>query len=87
MSFLTTFALNSDDGSRLYIDGNLAIDNDGIHSLAMEEASVFLNPGTHSIRVEYFQGPRYELALQLFITPPGGEQTIFSLADYPPEQR
>lgn len=79
-----TFALNSDDGSRLYIDGNLVIDNDGIHPLLIEEASAFLNPGTHSIRVEYFQGPRYELALQLFITPPGGEQTIFSLADYPP---
>ncbi|MDP2106589.1 MAG: PA14 domain-containing protein, partial [Desulfobulbaceae bacterium] len=26
-----TFFINSDDGSRLYIDGNLVIDNDGVH--------------------------------------------------------
>jgi hypothetical protein len=78
-----TFALNSDDGSRLYIDGNLVVNNDGIHPPSMEEASVFMPTGNHTIRVEYFQGPRYDIALQLFITPPGGEQTIFSLADYP----
>lgn len=78
------FALNSDDGSRLYIDGKLVVDNDGVHSQTMEEASIFLNPGNHTIRVEYFQGPRYDVALQLFVTPPAAAQTIFSLADYRP---
>ncbi len=77
------FTLLSDDGSRLYIDGRLVIDNDGIHGPGEAEATVALKPGVHSIRVEYFQGPRYEIALQLFVTPPGGEQVIFSTTDYP----
>lgn len=78
-----TFALLSDDGSRLYIDGKLVVDNDGVHGPGQAEGSVALKPGVHTIRVEYFQGPRYDIALQLFVTPPGGEQRVFSTADFP----
>jgi hypothetical protein len=77
------FALLSDDGSRLYIDGRLVVDNDGVHGPGTAEAAVVLKPGVHTMRVEYFQGPRYDIALQLFVTPPGGEQAIFSTKDYP----
>jgi hypothetical protein len=59
------FRLTSDDGSKLFIDAKLVIDNDGTHSTRMREGSVSLSPGKHTIEVQYFQGPRAELALVL----------------------
>jgi hypothetical protein len=72
------FRLLSDDGARLSIDGELAIDNDGVHPPQSREADVNLGAGTHAIVLEYFQGPRYEIALQLFMTRPGGAEEVFS---------
>ncbi|HOT76221.1 MAG TPA: carboxypeptidase regulatory-like domain-containing protein, partial [Candidatus Wallbacteria bacterium] len=57
-----TFKLDSDDGSKLYIDGRLVIDNDGIHSTASKTGTVQLDAGEHKTVVEYFQGPRYQIA-------------------------
>jgi hypothetical protein len=64
------FRLVSDDGSKLLIDGKKIIDNDGKHSEKSVSGNVTLTRGQHSIEVDYFQGPKYELALQLFWTPP-----------------
>jgi len=71
------FRLVSDDGSRLYIDNRLVIDNDGTHPARSAQGNVNLTPGTHNIRVEYFQGPRTQVALQFFVTPPGERERIF----------
>ena len=71
------FRLASDDGSRLYIDDKLIIDNDGLHGMRSMTGTVNLSLGTHKIRVDYFQGPRTEVALQLYVTPPGGMERIF----------
>lgn len=73
------FKLISDDGSKLWIDGKQVINNDGVHPPTDVEESVVLTAGTHTIRVEYFQGPRDELALQLFVAPPNGEMAVFSM--------
>ncbi len=70
------FRLVSDDGSRLFIDGNKIIDIAGLHPAQSASGSVFLSRGAHQIEVDYFQGPRYYVALQLFWTPPGGTETI-----------
>jgi hypothetical protein len=70
------FRLVSDDGSRLFIDGKKIIDNDGIHPTQSVSGNTYLSRGRHSIEVDYFQGPRAEIALQLFWTPPGGSETI-----------
>jgi len=51
-----TFSTISDDGSKLYIDGNLVVDNDGDHGTQEREGSVSLTDGKHKIRVEYFNG-------------------------------
>jgi outer membrane protein OmpA-like peptidoglycan-associated protein len=59
------FQLASDDGSILAIDGKTVIDNDGVHPTVTKEGEVDLQAGAHSIRVEYFQGPRYGIALVL----------------------
>ena len=48
------FALTSDDGSRLYIDGKLVVDHDGLHSSETKAGFIGLARGAHKIRVEYF---------------------------------
>src|SRR5258708_25357924 len=40
----TTFFAESDDGSRVVIDGKVVVDNGGIHSSAEKQASVDLTP-------------------------------------------
>ncbi|MCX6676625.1 MAG: PA14 domain-containing protein [Methanothrix sp.] len=70
------FRLVSDDGSRLFIDGKKIIDNDGTHPTQSVSGNAYLTRGQHSIEVDYFQGPREEIALQLFWTPPGGSEGI-----------
>ena len=50
------FALASDDGSKLYIDGKQVVDNDGAHGVITAAGSVDLLPGKHAIRVEWFNG-------------------------------
>lgn len=54
-----TFYLYSDDGSKLYIDGNLIVNNDGSHSAEWREGSTDQNTvkkGLHALKIEYFQG-------------------------------
>ncbi len=45
----------SDDGSKVYIDGQLVIDNDGRHGLQKEDALIALEEGFHELKVLYFQ--------------------------------
>lgn len=49
-----TFSTLSDDGSKLYIDGKLIVDNDGDHGVQERQGSTDLTKGKHQIRVEYF---------------------------------
>lgn len=49
------FAINSADGSRLYIDNNLVVDNDGLHGTSIVVNSIVLPVGSYDLRVEYFQ--------------------------------
>lgn len=79
-----TFNLLSDDGSRLYIDDRLEIDNDGIHASVSIASSVNLKRGIHKIRIEYFQGPRYLLALVLSVQAPGDKWKTFNTDDFKP---
>ncbi|MEO6844134.1 MAG: PA14 domain-containing protein [Ginsengibacter sp.] len=63
------FKLVSDDGSQLYIDDSLFINNDGLHSEWPVKGNIYLSDALHSIKLRYFQGPRYQLGLQLFWSP------------------
>lgn len=49
-----TFRLLSDDGSLLYLDGDLAIDNDGGHAPVEITAQKAMRKGLHPICVKYF---------------------------------
>lgn len=73
------FRINSDDGTKLYIDGNPVVMNDGVHPPKSVSGSVNLSAGDHELVLEYFQGPRYLIALQVWVTPPGGSEQIFSV--------
>jgi hypothetical protein len=73
------FRINSDDGTKLYIDGNPVVMNDGVHPPKSVSGSVTLSAGDHELVLEYFQGPRYLIALQVWVTPPGGSEQIFSV--------
>ena len=44
----------SDDGSKVFIDDKLVIDNDGSHSVNVVEASLAMDAGFHRIQVLYF---------------------------------
>jgi fibronectin-binding autotransporter adhesin len=48
-----SFGLNTDDGSRLYIDGVLLINNEGGHGATNLTNSVTLDAGRHEIRIDY----------------------------------
>lgn len=51
------FAMGSDDGSRLYIDGKLVVDNWGQHGDEYQTGSIDLQAGRpYAIRIDYFQG-------------------------------
>jgi len=52
----TAVRLWSDDGSKLTIDGQLVIDNDGMHGTEEKHATVHLNKGYHPITIDYIQG-------------------------------
>lgn len=57
-----TFATRSDDGSRLFVDGGLIVDNGGPHGPELKSGDVRLTRGVHGIFLEYDQrGGGYEL--------------------------
>ena len=76
------FRLTSDDGSRLLIDGQQVIDNDGIHGENAVEGTAELTEGAHSIEVQYFQGPRYEVELMLEWARPDGDYEPLDFSRY-----
>lgn len=81
---LYRFELTSDDGSRLFIDDQPVVDNDGIHALVTQSGSMELSGGIHRIRVQYFQGPRLQVALVLKVAGPGEQQRVFSTDEFKP---
>ncbi|MBC7659949.1 MAG: hypothetical protein H7249_09600 [Chitinophagaceae bacterium] len=77
-----TFQLNSDDGSCLNIDGREVLNNDGEHqaygtdpndslTVGRKEVTITLGKGDHPLNLNYFQGPKYRIALVLKWKKPG----------------
>lgn len=52
---IITFYTYSDDGSKLYIDNELVVNNDGSHDATLKRGQIALKAGLHSIRIEYFE--------------------------------
>ncbi|MEO6681588.1 MAG: PA14 domain-containing protein, partial [Ginsengibacter sp.] len=52
---LYTFYTTSDDGSVLYIDNRLVVNNDGLHGEIEKSGTIGLKAGIHAISVGFFQ--------------------------------
>ncbi len=50
-----TFYLESDDGSRLIMDGNVLIENNGLHAMEEKSGEIALAGGLHPVSVYFFQ--------------------------------
>ena len=71
-----TFYTNSDDGSKLYIDGRLVADNDGLHGAVERSGVIGLEAGYHAISVGYIQQGG-NATLNVYYSGPGvGKQLI-----------
>jgi hypothetical protein len=78
------FSLLADDGARLWINDELLVNNDGVHMARAVSASATLTRGVHQIRVSYFQGPRFTVALVLAVAPVNEPWRIFHTDDFKP---
>jgi hypothetical protein len=50
-----TFYSDCDDGSLLYVDDQLVVNNDGAHGMQEVSSVVSLSGGIHEVRVDYFE--------------------------------
>lgn len=73
------FLLTSGDGSRLTLDGAVAVENGGSHAVKGVSAAVRLWPGYHSIRLEYYQHA-YATGLDLKMSSLGGAYAALPLS-------
>lgn len=49
------FSITSDDGSRLFLNGDMIIDNDGLHGTrTINSEGIYLSAGPHPVEVQYF---------------------------------
>jgi hypothetical protein len=71
------FRVVSDDAARLIVGKKIVINAEAIGKLQDVSGSVALPAGSHEMFLDYMQaiGPS---ALQMYITPPGGEEKIFA---------
>jgi hypothetical protein len=79
-----SFVLESDDGAALHVDERLVIDNDGEHLPTKAHGDIRISGGIHDIRVSYYQGPRYYVALVLHVKPPKQKWRVFDTDDFKP---
>ena len=76
--------LTSDDGAMLYVDGQQVIDNGGLHPPVTLHGKTQLAAGIHTLRVPYFQGLKFSVALVLKIAAPSKDYRVFSTEEYKP---
>ena len=65
------FETLSDDGSYVYIDDQLVVDNGGTHSARSASNTVHLQAGPHDIDIKYFQNGG-GITMEVFWQPPRG---------------
>jgi hexosaminidase len=71
------FSTQSDDGSVIFIDDQLVVDNDGKHSLYEQPGEVFLQKGMHKFTLKYFEAGAFS-TLRVYLTLPGKPKGEFS---------
>lgn len=70
-----TFFTDSDDGSKLFIDDNEVVNNDGNHGNTEKSGRILLRKGLHKIKVLFFDGAGNN-SLNVSMQPDGGKKVI-----------
>jgi len=68
----------------LYIDDHAVISNDGEHSERSESGIVHLSQGLHQIKIQYYQGPRFGVALVLEVSVDKETYKVFKISEFIP---
>jgi hypothetical protein len=50
-----TIYTESDDGSRVYVESKVVVENGGLHAMEEKSGEIELKAGDHELRVEYFE--------------------------------
>lgn len=77
-----TFETNSDDGSKLFINGVEVVDNDGHHGERSIEGTITLPPGQHIIEIVYYENNGGNVLTSSLSGPDTGDVFV-DLASYP----
>jgi len=81
------FLIGSDDGSRLFIDGKLVIDNDGIHPFQQKRKQMQITAGMHTVAVEYFEQGGEEVLQVEYQAEGQPQQKLDTLIAAPPSKK
>ena len=73
-----TIRVLSSDGALVYVDSDKWVDNDGVHPPSEGKATKNLTAGSHRFRVDYFKASKDNVALQVWLTPPGGKEDFLT---------
>ena len=80
-----TFFLNSDDGTRVFIDDREVVAYDGVHGAAKEQrGEVVLAAGPHQLRLEFFQGGGGQVLDFAYAGPDGKRRELSTRTKAPP---
>jgi hypothetical protein len=74
-----TFFTDSDDGSMLYIDDEVVVNNDGDHGNVEKSGKAALKKGFHKIKVVYFDSGGGN-SLRVSLQPEGGKKEVIPAA-------
>lgn len=79
-----TFFLESDDGSLLSLDGQVVVDNGGVHGLIEKEGTLYLRKGLHPFTIRYLQSGGYAVLRIAWKKADADKRPLSSLYLYPP---
>ena len=71
-----TFFTNSDDGSTLWIDGKLVVDNGGLHALEERSGRIQLKAGDHEVKIEFHENDDKAAVIASWEPPGRAKETI-----------
>jgi alpha-L-fucosidase len=70
------FSAASDDGSRIFVDDSLVVDNDGLHGMQEKRGDIALAKGVHALKIGYFQNGGGAGVTVTFRSPALGQQPL-----------
>ncbi|MEO0773115.1 MAG: Hint domain-containing protein [Pseudomonadota bacterium] len=77
-----TFETNSDDGSKLFINGVEVVGNDGHHAPETQSGTITLPPGDHIVEIIFYENNGGNVLSSTISGPDTGDVTV-DLASYP----